>query len=291
MIRQPRKAINILILSKEINNIRLLQRVIEKMEINPILFLEWDPLQASGILRQQNIDIQICETTDKEGRYIDFLADRCGRADRPEIIALIDQPEEVVWNKLEELQEIFFLKSPLDNAKTEKILERVIQKVEKRQYTASLENSNYYWKIHKHAIQQQYWMRLCTGQIPGEPVELIKEAEDCGIEMKLSDTYQIALLSRKLLKGRNTEVEKQTRKSLLNLADQYFTDQEIDCVILDMQRPLLIMKNMPEDEFLYYSKGLIQRLRQEQDFLLCIYYDINIFCENIFSSVVRIMEF
>lgn len=164
-----------------------------------------------------------------------------------------------------------------------------MKRVGERQHLARLERHHHYWESHKRLIQQQFWMRLCNGQTSLDPSDFLKEAEDSGIEMKLSDTYQIGVLSRKLIRVRNTEIEKETRTILLDFANKWFRKQRADYIILEQLRPLLIVRNMPKDEFLYQCKGLIREISREREIPLCIYYDADIFCENIFSSVVYIM--
>lgn len=278
-----------LIVTKTLQNLRLVQRLIEEKTESPILFLEWDTSKAGEILQHQDIDILICETAVGMDEYVDFLANLCAQEKRPEIIALFNNPDQTLLDSLEELPGILFLKTPFDEERAEKILRLTMKRVEQKQYCKSLEKHHQYWESHRSLIQQQFWMRFCSGQISLNPSDFIKEAENCGIQMRLSDTYQIGVLSRKLIRERNAEIERKTRDILLDFANRWFRKQGADYIILDQLRPLLIIRNMPKEEFLYQCKGLIREIMQEENMPLCIYYDADIFCENIFSSVLYVM--
>ncbi|MDO5422237.1 MAG: helix-turn-helix transcriptional regulator [Eubacteriales bacterium] len=278
----------ILILTQNLQDLRLLQKLLEiHPEEEAEIYLEWNPKEAEQILKRQEMDIVICEAS-LNGQF-DLLKKFCCQEDHPELIALFKDNDGELLSQLEELPGIFFLKSPVEREKAERILELAKKQVVKKQYVRKMERYNHYRESHKRMIQNQFWMRFCSGQISLDPSSFIKEAENAGVAIELGDIYQIGVLSRKLIRDRNTEIEKKTRTVLLDFANKWFKKSGAEYFILEQLRPLLIVRNMPKEEFLYQCKGLIREIYREAEMPLCIYYDADIYCEKIFSSVLSIM--
>lgn len=278
---------NILIATREINDLRLLQRLAEEKKAE--VGLECEFSEAIRLLKKEDTDIFICEAELAGEEGIHSLVHLREQGMRFILVFIYSEENIMLLKYLEMLGEVFFLKSPVSEEQAERLLKQLIGKAAEAKHIRMIERENHYWESHKKLIQQQFWMRFLNGQMSLDPADFIREAGDCGIEMKLGDTYQIGVLSRKLIRERNTKVEKETRKILLAFANQWFQRSEADFVILEQLRPLVIVRNMPKDEFIYLCEGLIRAIGEEKEIPLCIYYDADIFCENIFSSVLYTM--
>ncbi|MCC8102761.1 MAG: helix-turn-helix transcriptional regulator, partial [Clostridiales bacterium] len=279
-----------LIVTSNLPHLRQIQGWVSKLTSTPDFLVEWDLVKAGEMLWKNQADVLICEAQGNESPVFAFLANICEREERPEVLVLLEKPGTEVLSWLPELPSVYFLLFPVEEEKTKHILTMIINRVKKKRQEAAMAAHNQYWERHKGLIQQQFWMRLCSGQISVNTSNFVVEARNCGIDMSLTDTYQIAVLSRKLIHQRNTDIERTTRKELLAFANEWFQKQEVDFFLLEQVRPILIVRNLSNDEFLFLCRGLIREIQHEKGIPLCIYYDAEIYCEKIFQAVLAVME-
>ena len=128
-----------------------------------------------------------------------------------------------------------------------------------------------------------------TGQISLEPSYFLEEAASCGVKVSLEDVFHVAVFSRKLMKERNNTVEKESRRILLEKGNHWFGECEGEYILIEQLRPILIAKNVPNEEFVYQCEQFIKKLEEETKIPLCIYYDAGVYCENLLSRVHYVM--
>lgn len=273
------------IVTKDIQNLRSIQMIIEKKEKNPNIYMECDLTRAIKDRHFKEIDILLVEAGSDMESKIEHLANRKWEEGKPEIVLMLNCWSENVFRKIEKLSNVFLLNVPFETSQAEKVIEKAVSARKQYLHYVKLRKQANYMENHKQVIQQQFWTRLLSGQISFDPSHFLAEAISCGVEIHLEDSFHIAVLSRKLIKERNIEVERESRTVLLKAGNEWFSNCDGDYTLVEQLRPILIGRNIPKDEFVYQCEEFIKNLEEETGIPLCIYYDIGVYCENLFSRL------
>ena len=277
------------IITKDIQNLRNIQTIIEKREKAADIFMECDLVRAMKDKHFREIDVLLVEAGNGIDSKIGHLANKRWEDGRPEVIIMLNCWSEDILRKIEKLSKVFLLNIPFEMDSAEKIIEKAVNSRKQYLYYFKLRKQANYLENHKQVIQQQFWTRLLSGQISLNPSYFLNEAINCGVEIRLEDSFHIAVMSRKLIKERNIEVEQVSRTLLLNAGNEWFSKCDGDYVLVEQLRPILIGRNVPNEEFVYECEEFIRNLKEKTGIPLCIYYDANIYCENLLSRLHYVM--
>lgn len=277
------------IITKDIQSLRSIQTIIEKREKAANIFMECDLVRAMKDKRFREIDVLIVEAGSEMDSKIGHLVNRRWEDGRPEVILMLSCWSEDIFRKIEKLFNVFLLNVPFEINSAEKVIEKAVNSRKQYLHYSRLRKQANYLENHKQVIQQQFWTRLLSGQISLDPSYFLAEAINCGVEIHLEDSFHIAVMSRKLIKERNIEVEQESRTLLLNAGNEWFSSCDGDYVLVEQLRPILVGRNIPNEEFVYECEEFIKNLEEKTGIPLCIYYDAGIYCENLLSRLHYVM--
>lgn len=275
------------VITRDIHNLRAIQDIISKTEKTAELFLECNIDHAVETKCIWNVDILLIEAAEKILEYLEGYI--WEENTRPEIILILSCWDEKILRKVEDLSCIYLLNIPFQYVQAEKILKKAVRHRQEHISYEKLKKQAGYMQSHKYIIEQQFWTRLINGQMSLNPAYFIEEAANCGVRICLKDLFHVAILSRKLLKGRNMQVEQETRAVLLKMTNKWIQQQEEEYILVDQLRPILLARNMPKEEFVYKCEKLVEDLDKEYGLPICIYYDEDVYCENLFTKVHYVM--
>lgn len=286
---------NVLIITQDVHSIRLIQTIVDRVlgeAEDKQIFLEWSIKEIDRYASMQNIDLLICDMENVKSieECIGALKVFRKKTGKSEILLIADNLENGIWEEVVNLSCLAVIKRPFEETKLQQIIMKGIEKVnDLKRYQAALRQSQN-WKKHERMIEQQFWMRFLNGRISLNTIDVIQEAESCGISIRLNDTFHIAVLSRKLIKHRNEQIEIETRRILIQAAYDWFKQSKADYTIVEQKRPILIIKNISTDDFTGLCESFIAKIREMHQIPLCCYYDSDIYCENIFLKAFNILS-
>ncbi len=284
---------NVLIWSENISIIRSLQNVIrnimeegEKLEF----FLEWRKTGVEKTLGSTVADLIIIYARNIGAQDMDFINAYRKEHSFTEVIYVVDTlTVESLW-KFAYAWDCFCVETSEKPENYRQILDKVFKRMKKTKHMHELEQNNHFWVGHVLNIQQQFWSRFLNGKISLDPIDILKEAENCGISLRLSDNFHLVLLSRQLIKKRTQSIEEETRIRLFEAARQWFSKYDTDYFLAEQMRPFLILKNISRAQMLKMLQDFVDYTGTHYSIPLCCYYESDIYCESMFNAARKIIN-
>lgn len=283
---------DVLIVSKEITVMRMLQTALKsqvagKEELT--FHLEMDMAEARKLLPRVFPSLLILCNEEDFLWDSPVLAQLGAMPPKMQLLFVVEQATDIVLKALYRQDNCYYIERPLEPEKLQRELGRILERIGELRHIEELEKNSRYWREHEKFIRQQFWLRFLNGKAQPKPADMIREARMCGISIRLSDSFHLVQLSRKLLKKRTLAIEEKTRRELLDGAEAWFGGKNLEFYIAEQLRPFVIVKNYDKDGFLKLLEEFNQWINEHYGLPLCCYYDLDIYCEELFAAAKCVM--
>lgn len=280
------KVMNVFILSREISVIRFFQEIVREAagETDVSFFLEWDTARIREVHQRTPIDLLIWQVTEEKGISEKRLRYLENEGNETEILFVFGRLTQEWVEVMQRHARQNFLLEPLNKDGAAGVVRSLVEKTKKKKRLKELERRSGVWKTHEKMIRQQFWDRFLNGKISPDPIDIVKEGVSCGVNVSLNDRFHLAMLSRQMVKPRNRQTEGETRKKLIRAVTEFFGERDVDYELAEALRPFLIIKNLPEDDLIELLEDFVAYIGEKEQIPLCCYYDVSVFCENVYSS-------